>query len=123
LGLLLGAGEQQVGAWQMSGAQQTAWKKLETLVDADAAPGGAVYVDSLDLQGGIDQIAAITGYGMTLYYDLGNPNNAYLGGKSYQLTGGGSISPVPEPASIFWTIGLATLAMRRARPARNWRRV
>jgi superfamily II DNA or RNA helicase len=36
IGVQVGAGEQQVGAWQMSGAQQTAWKKLETLVDGEA---------------------------------------------------------------------------------------
>ncbi len=35
IGVQVGAGEQQVGAWQMSGAQQTAWKKLESLVDGD----------------------------------------------------------------------------------------
>jgi len=35
IGVQVGAGEQQLGAWQMSGAQQTAWKKLETLVDGD----------------------------------------------------------------------------------------
>jgi len=39
IGVQVGAGEQQVGAWQMSGAQQTAWKKLETLVDGE---GGTV---------------------------------------------------------------------------------
>jgi superfamily II DNA or RNA helicase len=36
IGLQVGAGEQQVGAWQMSGAQQAAWKTLETLVDGEA---------------------------------------------------------------------------------------
>ena len=36
IGVQVGAGEQQVGAWQMSGAQQTAWKKLEVLVDGDS---------------------------------------------------------------------------------------
>jgi hypothetical protein len=35
IGVQVGAGEQQVGAWQMSGAQQTAWKKLETMVDGE----------------------------------------------------------------------------------------
>jgi superfamily II DNA or RNA helicase len=35
IGVQVGAGEQQVGAWQMSGAQQAAWKKLETLVDGE----------------------------------------------------------------------------------------
>ncbi len=37
IGVQVGAGEQQVGAWQMSGAQQTAWKKLETLVDGEGS--------------------------------------------------------------------------------------
>jgi superfamily II DNA or RNA helicase len=36
IGVQVGAGEQQVGAWQMSGAQQSAWKKLETLVDPES---------------------------------------------------------------------------------------
>jgi superfamily II DNA or RNA helicase len=36
IGVQIGAGEQKIGAWQMSGAQQTAWKKLETLVDGEA---------------------------------------------------------------------------------------
>jgi superfamily II DNA or RNA helicase len=35
IGVQVGAGEQQVGAWQMAGAQQTAWKKLESLVDGE----------------------------------------------------------------------------------------
>lgn len=35
IGVQVGAGDQQVGAWQMSGAQQTVWKKLESLVDGD----------------------------------------------------------------------------------------
>ena len=36
IGVQVGAGEQQVGAWQMSGAQQQAWKTLETLGDNEA---------------------------------------------------------------------------------------
>jgi superfamily II DNA or RNA helicase len=36
IGVQVGAGEQQLGAWQMSGAQQTAWKKLENLVDGES---------------------------------------------------------------------------------------
>jgi hypothetical protein len=38
IGVQVGAGEQQLGAWQMAGAQQTAWKKLETLVDGEGDP-------------------------------------------------------------------------------------
>ncbi len=37
IGVQVGAGEQQLGAWQMSGAQQTAWKQLESLGDPEAA--------------------------------------------------------------------------------------
>jgi len=84
-----------------------------TLVDADATPGGAIYVDHLDLQGGLDQIGNITGNGMTLYYHLGNPNNAYLDGKTYQLAGGGNISPVPEPAGVLGTMIFASLVVAR----------
>jgi superfamily II DNA or RNA helicase len=36
IGVQIGSGEQKIGAWQMSGAQQTAWKKLETLVDGES---------------------------------------------------------------------------------------
>ena len=36
IGVQVGAGEQQVGAWQMLGAQASAWKKLEALVEGDA---------------------------------------------------------------------------------------
>ena len=36
IGVQVGSGEQQIGAWQMSGAQQTAWKKLENLVDGES---------------------------------------------------------------------------------------
>ncbi|HUB66467.1 MAG TPA: DEAD/DEAH box helicase [Candidatus Methylacidiphilales bacterium] len=35
IGVQVGAGEQQIGAWQMSGAQQAAWKKLETLAEGE----------------------------------------------------------------------------------------
>jgi hypothetical protein len=92
-----------------------------TLIDADSTPGGAVYVDYLDLQGGLAQIAAITGNGLSVYYDLGNPDNAYLDGKSYSLAGGGSIAPVPEPVGILMGIIAAPLLARRKRTI--WRRV
>jgi superfamily II DNA or RNA helicase len=35
IGVQVGSGEQQLGALQMSGAQESAWKKLETLVGAE----------------------------------------------------------------------------------------
>ena len=68
------------------------------------------------LSGGLDQINNITGNGMTLYYHLGNPNNAYLQGKTYSLAGGGAIAPVPEPAALFLSmIAMPLLAMQRRR--------
>jgi fibronectin-binding autotransporter adhesin len=91
------------------------------LADADAIPSGAVYVDHLDLQGGIEQIANITGNGMTLYYSLGNPNNAYLDGKSYELAGGGSITPVPEPGTALSLLALLLFARRATRRFRSRR--
>jgi len=88
------------------------------IADADSIPGGAVYVDHLDLEGGIGQIADITGNGMRLYYRLGNPDNSYLGGKTYELAGGGSISPVPEPAGILLSSIVAPLLIARRRNSR-----
>ena len=64
----------------------------------------------------------ITSNGLTLYYDLGNPANSYLGGKTWQLAGGGAIAPVPEPAICLNLLVLAFLAQRTRRSARLWRR-
>ena len=66
------------------------------------------------LSGGINQIAAIGGNGLNIYYDLGDPANAYLGGQTYTLTGGGSISPVPEPGVLLLGVmAMAGLFTRR----------
>jgi len=70
---------------------------------------------SLLLSGGINQISNIVGDGMNLYYDLGNPANSYLGGQTYALSGGGSISPVPEPAAIALGLSLGFLLATRRR--------
>ena len=50
-----------------------------------------------------DGIANIVGNGVNLYYDVTKAANAYLGGLSYALAGGGQLlaaTAVPEPASI-----------------------
>jgi len=88
-----------------------------TLADGDAAPGGALYVHRLLLGGGAGQITHITGNGLSIYYDRNEPANAYLGGQSYALTGGGSISPVPEPQLLFFGLlgALGALARRRVK--------
>ncbi|HSZ59597.1 MAG TPA: choice-of-anchor tandem repeat NxxGxxAF-containing protein, partial [Tepidisphaeraceae bacterium] len=58
----------------------------------------ALYVSALVLADGSNQISEISGNGADIYYDPGNPANAYLAGQSYSLSGGGEIAPVPEPA-------------------------
>ena len=65
-----------------------------------AGTNGAFYTYILTLAGGVSQIANITGNGVNIYYDPTNGANAYLGDKTYALTGGGEIAPVPEPASL-----------------------
>lgn len=78
-----------------------AWKSLRlaagqglVLTDGNATPGAALYVDQLLLDGGLPQIASVTGNGFTIFYNSCDPANAWLAGASYPLAGGGSITPV-----------------------------
>jgi len=96
-----------------------------TLQDGDATPGGAVYVDVLELDGGLGQVAAITGNGLDIFYRSAVPANAYLQGQSYSLTGGGVLAPagaisVPLAGPAGWVLSVALAAsglrLGRARP-------
>ena len=84
------------------------------LADGDGIAGGALYVHRLLLAGGTGQIDHIAGNGLNIYYDLNEPANVYLGGQTYSLAGGGSISPVPEPQLLFLgALGALGAASRR----------
>ena len=80
---------------------------------------GAFYTQELLLAGGVSQIADITGNGVNIYYDPTNSANAYLGDRTYSLTNGGEIAPVPEPATVallaIASAGMLLLGKRRSK--------
>ena len=92
------------GPMAMSAAKNFAWGSVSlgagqslVLDDADRTPGGALYVGAFVLDGGIAQVASIMGNGMSVYYDPAVGANAYLGGNTYMLAGGGELSPLRKP--------------------------
>jgi len=74
----------------------------------------AIYVETLQLDGGLNQVSSIAGNGANIYYDPANPSNGYLQDQSYALSGGGEIAPVPEPggATLIGIVG-GLLSRRR----------
>jgi hypothetical protein len=102
--VLLGVAGADLGPHYAGYQDDFAWGALElpsglslNLRDGNDEPGGALYVGGLVLGGGTSQIASITGNGLSIYYDPAAPANAYLAGRTYSLSSGGSIMPVPEP--------------------------
>jgi hypothetical protein len=131
---LLGAGFTQNFGWGT--LQLGAGNSL----DLTEGSGNAFYVNYLDLQGGLSQLSDLTASsGVVLYYNLDNPQNAYLQGAAYSLEGGGSLMPfvpmdtggagssVPEPgtfallaAGLFSLFG-AAMQRRKVRQLHNGR--
>ena len=79
-----------------------AWKGITiepgnslTLHDGNASPGAAQYVKVLTgvLAAG-SLVTNITGNGLNIYYAADLTGNDYLGGQTYDLTGGGHLIPV-----------------------------
>ncbi len=71
-----------------------------TLTDGNATPGAAFYTDSLILEGGLAQIASITGNSFNIYYNPWAPANAWLLAQTWPLTGRGSIIPMQAALDI-----------------------
>lgn len=65
-------------------------------------------------------IANIVGNGFNFFYDVHDADNAYLGGLSYALAGGGKLVAAPEPETLaLFLPGLIALAAgaRRRKPS------
>jgi hypothetical protein len=84
------------------------------LRDSKQSSGGALYVgELLGLEWEKDLITNIFGDGI-IYYDPFLPRNEYLAGLTFNLDGGGSLRPVPLPASAWLFLsGLAGLGLLR----------
>ena len=74
------------------------------LGDGNGTPGAAFYVTRVILEGGIAEVASITGNGASIYYDPTDPVNLPLLGSApggiYPLSGGGVLSPVVAALQI-----------------------
>jgi hypothetical protein len=90
------------------------------ILNGNGSGGLGIYVDALDLDGGVDQISSIDSNGFDIFYNSSDPANAYLDGEIYDLPGGGEIEPiaVPEPGAttlLLCAAGLVALRIRRKR--------
>ena len=82
------------------------------LSDGNPVTGGALYVRRLILEGGLGQLAGLTGNGYTIYYDPTEAANGYLEGKTYPLAGGGTVVPVMASVRFLSTSILGNGAQR-----------
>ena len=86
-------------------------------IDFTGGPGAAQYFGLLELDGGLSSLSELHSDGVNIYYVAANAGNAYLGGQSYALSGGGEPLPfaTPEPgsAAMFgFAIGLLICAVK-----------
>lgn len=108
-----------------------AWHRLAVesgaslmLLDGNSAPGGALYIGLLDLNGDLGRLAQINS-AFNIYYDPSLAGNAYLGGSTYVLDGGGFLmatQPVPEPGQFALFLAGLLVVLRLRRPCPTSRR-
>ncbi|MBS0298701.1 MAG: PEP-CTERM sorting domain-containing protein [Proteobacteria bacterium] len=86
------------------------------ILDGNATPGAAMYVQLLNLSGGVSQLSSIHS-DYNIYYNPALAGNAYLLGSTYTLDGGGVLAPaIPEPkfyAMLLAGLGVLGFAARR----------
>jgi len=111
------------GATMSGYANNFSWGVLDitddyiTLYDGNDELGAALYLREL---WGLEIteyliIANLVGFeGLNVYYNPYLPGNSYLGGLMYNLSGGGYLKPIPEPATMLLIgSGLIVLAAFR----------
>ncbi len=112
-------------------ANNFAWGELDiasgnslVLFDGNSDLVGALYVGEIlgvkiseDGKSVMNILQGITDGKLNIYYNPSLDNNAYLGGLTYALNGGGNLSPVPIPGSLILfgsgLLGLVGLGRRR----------
>ena len=81
-----------------TGAVDSANEGLSVSVSLDAASSwtltGDAHIDALT--NGMQDLSNIQSSGYTLYYDASNEQNAWIGGATVSLDGGGSLTPEPS---------------------------
>lgn len=118
-----------LGALMSGYANNFAWGEFSLVAgssvklwDSNGDPGAALYVGLVELGGGLGQLSSIDS-AYNIYYDASLAGNAYLGGQSYTLNGGGYLmaaQPVPEAstyAMMLAGLGLVGLMARRRKQA------
>lgn len=94
------------------------------ILDGNATSGAAMYVQLLNLAGGVSQLSSIHS-DYNIYYNPALAGNAYLLGKTYALDGGGLlVAAVPEPETYAMLLaGLSVLGFAIRRREQNRKRL